>query len=129
MVGAEGSQGSSPKPQTPSPSAAVETSPQPPVKAQAAAAAATPVPAATNGGNGQHSIDELRRIKSSPLVRKIAAEHGVDITRIPGSGLSGRVTKQDILSFIETGAALRPQDLLVKGAVGRQQSAVSHQKA
>jgi len=116
MVGAEGSQTPSPKPTVPSPSAAVETSPQPPAKAQAAAAAATPVPAATNGGNGQHSIDELRRIKSSPLVRKIAAEHGVDITRIPGSGLSGRVTKQDILSFIETGAALRPQDLLVKGA-------------
>ena len=62
------------------------------------------------------TVDELRRTKSSPLVRSIAKEHGVDITRIPGSGISGRVTKQDILSFIETGAALRPQDLLVKGA-------------
>src|SRR3954452_22970185 len=58
----------------------------------------------------------MRRTKSSPLVRNIAREHGIDITRIPGSGISGRVTKQDILSFIETGAALRPQDLLVKGA-------------
>jgi 2-oxoglutarate dehydrogenase E2 component (dihydrolipoamide succinyltransferase) len=66
--------------------------------------------------NGDATIDELRRTKSSPLVRSIAKEHGVDITRIPGSGISGRVTKQDILSFIETGAALRPQDLLVKGA-------------
>ena len=83
----------------------------------------TPVPAiakavaATNGGqNGGSTIDELRRTKSSPLVRNIAREHGIDITRIPGSGLSGRVTKNDIMSFIETGAALRPQDLLVKGA-------------
>lgn len=66
-----------------------------------------------NGGNG-HSVDELRRTKSSPLVRNIAKQHGVDLSRIPGSGLSGRVTKKDILSFIETGAALRPQDLLVK---------------
>ena len=66
--------------------------------------------------NGDATIDELRRTKSSPLVRSIAKEHGVDITRIPGSGISGRVTKRDILSFIETGAALRPQDLLVKGA-------------
>ena len=47
---------------------------------------------------------------------RTAKEHGIDITRIPGSGLSGRVTKSDILSFIETGAALRPQDLLVKGS-------------
>jgi pyruvate dehydrogenase E2 component (dihydrolipoamide acetyltransferase) len=83
-----------------------------PPNVQSATAVASP---RSNGGNG-HSVDELRRIKSSPLVRNIAAEHGVDITRIPGSGLSGRVTKQDILHFIETGAALRPQDLLVKGA-------------
>lgn len=69
-----------------------------------------------NADTSSASADELRRTKSSPLVRKIAAEHGIDITRIPGSGLSGRVTKGDILSFIETGAALRPQDLLVKGA-------------
>ncbi|MBX3293396.1 MAG: 2-oxoglutarate dehydrogenase, E2 component, dihydrolipoamide succinyltransferase [Acidobacteria bacterium] len=66
--------------------------------------------------NGNATVDELRRTKSSPLVRKIASEHGIDITRIPGSGISGRVTKSDILAFIETGAALRPQDLLVKGA-------------
>ncbi len=44
---------------------------------------------------------ELRRTRSSPLVRKIAAEHGIDISRIKGSGLSGRVTKRDILSYIE----------------------------
>jgi pyruvate dehydrogenase E2 component (dihydrolipoamide acetyltransferase) len=49
-------------------------------------------------------------------VRNIAKEHGIDITRIPGSGISGRVTKQDIMSFIESGAALRPQDLLRKDA-------------
>ncbi|HEY0047872.1 MAG TPA: dihydrolipoamide acetyltransferase family protein, partial [Pyrinomonadaceae bacterium] len=38
------------------------------------------------------------------------------LTRIPGSGMSGRVTKKDILSFIESGAALKPQDLLRKDA-------------
>ena len=75
--------------------------------------------AGTNGGGNGHGIstvDELRRSKSSPLVRNIAKEHGIDITRIPGSGISGRVTKKDILSFIESGAALRPQDLLRKDA-------------
>ena len=68
---------------------------------------------AASAGNGQKSVEELRQTKSSPLVRNIAKEHGVDISRISGSGLSGRVTKNDILNFIETGAALRPQDLLV----------------
>ena len=43
------------------------------------------------------------RRKSTPLVRKIAAEHQVDISTIPGSGFAGRVTKQDILGFIERG--------------------------
>ncbi len=77
---------------------------------------APPVMAKAAAANGNSSLDELRRTKSSPLVRNIAREHGIDITRIPGSGVSGRVTKSDIMAFIETGAALRPQDLLVKGA-------------
>src|SRR5688500_12643189 len=48
------------------------------------------------------SAAELRQ-KSSPLVRKIAKQHDVDISQISGSGIGGRVTKQDILGFIETG--------------------------
>ena len=50
------------------------------------------------------TAEDLRRTKSSPLVRKIAQEHGVDIGRLEGTGMSGRVTKNDILSFIESGA-------------------------
>jgi len=114
LVGAEGaSQVSGPKSQVPS---LTETD-APVVKTEIekpASAAAMPV--ANVGSNGSKSLDDLRRTKSSPLVRNIAKEHGVDITRIAGSGVSGRVTKHDILSFIETGAALRPQDLLKTGA-------------
>ena len=67
----------------------------------------------TNGtSNGEMSLEDLRKTKSSPLVRNIAKEHNVDISRVAGSGMSGRVTKKDILGFIESGAALRPQDLL-----------------
>jgi 2-oxoglutarate dehydrogenase E2 component (dihydrolipoamide succinyltransferase) len=51
------------------------------------------------------TTDDLRRQKSSPLVRRIAREHDVDIRQINGTGISGRVTKDDILGFIETGAA------------------------
>jgi pyruvate dehydrogenase E2 component (dihydrolipoyllysine-residue acetyltransferase) len=48
------------------------------------------------------SVDELRQTRSSPVVRKIAAEHNVDIREVPGTGISGRVTKQDILGHLES---------------------------
>ena len=47
------------------------------------------------------SVEELRQTRSSPVVRKIAAEHHVDIRDISGTGISGRVTKHDILQHIE----------------------------
>lgn len=83
---------------TPTPPPPVETTPAPEPPVQA-----TPAKAGTIA-----TADELRRTKSSPLVRKIAQEHGVDISRLEGTGLSGRVTKNDILSFIESGTAAAP---------------------
>ncbi|MDQ3171770.1 MAG: 2-oxo acid dehydrogenase subunit E2 [Acidobacteriota bacterium] len=74
------------------------------------AAEATPTaPAATEAtqatpATGPTTVEDLRRTKSSPVVRKIAAEHGVDITALQGTGISGRVTKKDIQSHIESGA-------------------------
>jgi pyruvate dehydrogenase E2 component (dihydrolipoamide acetyltransferase) len=65
-----------------------------------------PAPA-TNGGNGK-SFEERLRSKSSPLVRKIAAEHGIELTSMQGTGIAGRVTKRDIMQFLESGAATRP---------------------
>jgi 2-oxoglutarate dehydrogenase E2 component (dihydrolipoamide succinyltransferase) len=55
-----------------------------------------------------NSVEDLRRQKSSPLVRKIAREHNVDIRQINGTGISGRVTKSDILGYIETGPKAAP---------------------
>ena len=63
-----------------------------------------PAIAASHSGNG-NSFEERVRTKSSPLVRKIAAEHGVNIASLHGSGIAGRVTKRDILGFIESGAS------------------------
>jgi pyruvate dehydrogenase E2 component (dihydrolipoamide acetyltransferase) len=48
----------------------------------------------------QMTPEELRQTRSSPVVRKIAAEHGVDIAAVAGTGIGGRVTKQDILAHI-----------------------------
>ena len=57
--------------------------------------------APTNGGN---TFEERIRTRSSPLVRKIAAEHGIELAALQGSGIAGRVTKRDILQLIESGA-------------------------
>jgi 2-oxoglutarate dehydrogenase E2 component (dihydrolipoamide succinyltransferase) len=49
------------------------------------------------------SREEEDHARSSPLVRKIAREHNVNLTQVSGSGLGGRITKQDILAFLEQG--------------------------
>ena len=46
---------------------------------------------------------EAAEVRSSPLVRRMAAEHGVDLSQLSGSGLGGRITKADILAYIEAG--------------------------
>jgi pyruvate dehydrogenase E2 component (dihydrolipoamide acetyltransferase) len=72
----------------------------PPAKTQAAA----PSPAAPAE---QQPITELEReeedehARSSPLVRKIAREHNVNLSQVPGTGMGGRITKQDIMAFLE----------------------------
>ena len=47
------------------------------------------------------SEGEAERVRSSPLVRKIAKENSVDLNQVPGTGMGGRITKEDILSFIQ----------------------------
>jgi 2-oxoglutarate dehydrogenase E2 component (dihydrolipoamide succinyltransferase) len=69
--------------------------------AQLAAGAPTEFPSARGIG----SVEELRRLRSTPLVRRIATEQGVDISQIQGSGISGRVTKQDLMAALENGVA------------------------
>ncbi len=82
----------------------------PPSSGASPALDAPTAPAAAAPETPEPTRDDLRRQKSSPLVRRIASEHAIDIGQIAGSGLSGRVTKQDILGFIESGqpAASRP---------------------
>jgi 2-oxoglutarate dehydrogenase E2 component (dihydrolipoamide succinyltransferase) len=83
-----------------------------PADSQAEAAAAPragdqqgAAPADTELAAAPSSVEELRRTRSSPVVRKIAEEQGVDLSQVQGTGISGRVTKNDILSYIENRAA------------------------
>ncbi len=89
-------------PPAPAPAPAPVPAPAP-ATASAPAAAAVAPPAA--GGNGAETSEERLRRRSTPLVRKMAAEHNLDISAIEGSGLAGRVTKNDVLSYLESGAA------------------------
>ncbi len=93
----------------PAPTAAAAPAPAPPAPAPKPApetpspstrAPEHPTTASTDDENVT-SLDERRRTKSSPLVRKIARENDVDISQIKGSGISGRVTKNDILDFLQ----------------------------
>jgi pyruvate dehydrogenase E2 component (dihydrolipoamide acetyltransferase) len=61
------------------------------------------VPASAPSSGGPASLEERLRTKSTPLVRKIAAEHNVEVHQVPGTGRNGRVTKDDILRFVEEG--------------------------
>ena len=72
------------------------------------AAAGQPETAQAVPATAPPTKEDLRRQKSSPLVRRIAQEHNVDITRIQGTGIAGRVTKQDILDYIEASAVPAP---------------------
>ena len=82
--------------------------PAPPAQAKPAPPPPPPPPAAEKKDGSAATAEELRRTKSSPLVRKIAEEHNVDISQLEGTGLSGRVTKNDILSYIESGSTAAP---------------------
>jgi pyruvate dehydrogenase E2 component (dihydrolipoamide acetyltransferase) len=75
----------------------------------AASARQAPAPVAPNAPLGRPwSAAEARELRLSPLVRKIAKEHSVDVRNIAGSGSGGRVTKADILGYLDAGAPVAP---------------------
>ena len=82
------------------PPAAARPSPAPPAAAPAKPES-TPAPSAPPPPAGPAAREPQDHSRSSPLVRKIAREHDVDLSQIAGTGLGGRITKQDILSFLE----------------------------
>jgi 2-oxoglutarate dehydrogenase E2 component (dihydrolipoamide succinyltransferase) len=79
----------------PSPTPPAQGMARPPQRSEPPAAADAEQATGTPGG-----LEAALRERSSPLVRKIAKEHSVDISQIHGTGIAGRVTKDDILGFI-----------------------------
>src|SRR5579872_3693220 len=85
--------------------AAVKPAPEKkPASAPAPAKTQAPTPAPPKAAPAPPPVqrhEEEDHARSSPLVRKIAREHNVDLGQVEGTGLGGRITKQDILAFIE----------------------------
>jgi pyruvate dehydrogenase E2 component (dihydrolipoamide acetyltransferase) len=80
----------------PAPAAAASTAP-PPAAPKPTAPTPPPAPAAAD----RHEEEAESDVRSSPLVRKLAREHNVDLSRIHGTGAGGRITKQDVLDYVE----------------------------
>jgi pyruvate dehydrogenase E2 component (dihydrolipoamide acetyltransferase) len=82
--------------------------------AKASAPAATSAPASTSNAaaapdatTAAPAASHGERLRSSPLVRKIAKEHQLDLRQVPGTGSSGRITKDDVLQHIDKGGAAK----------------------
>jgi pyruvate/2-oxoglutarate dehydrogenase complex dihydrolipoamide acyltransferase (E2) component len=92
--------GATPEP-APEPAAAVpDDAPQP------ATAAEQDAPALDRAPDGENGAPQLRRY--TPVVMRMAAEHGIDLSKISGTGRGGRVRKKDVLNHLQEGAAEAP---------------------
>lgn len=76
-----------------------------PAAAPVASAPAREAPPPATKAPAAATAEERLQQKSTPLVRKMVAEHGLDLQQIPGTGSAGRVTKSDVLSYLEQGGA------------------------
>jgi len=85
--------------------AAPAKTPAPAPEKKEVASAKPPAPVAESRPEPETHDEDVR---SSPLVRKIARENNVDLSQVAGTGLGGRITKQDVMAFIEKGPATPP---------------------
>ena len=109
LIAPAGAQVETPAPAAPAPAPVElapepEPAPEPVVEAPVAQPAAAAQPVAVEAPSAPAPVGNGKTFVS-PVVARIAAEHGVDPATVPGTGTGGRVTKKDIVAFIESGAA------------------------
>jgi pyruvate dehydrogenase E2 component (dihydrolipoamide acetyltransferase) len=102
VIGGDGAQAQDAPPKPATAEATAEAEAPSSAETPAPTAPPEPEPAATAQSNGKTFV--------SPVVAKIASEHGVDPSQVQGTGRGGRVTKKDILNFIESGAPAAPAE-------------------
>ncbi|MER7665740.1 2-oxoglutarate dehydrogenase, E2 component, dihydrolipoamide succinyltransferase [Streptomyces sp. NPDC096193] len=101
-----------PKQEAPAPAAPAQAAPAPAAPAQAAPAPVTPAPAAPAAGAPSDAY-------VTPLVRKLAAENGVDLSAVKGTGVGGRIRKQDVVAAAEAAKAAAPAPAAAAPAASR----------
>ncbi len=89
----------------PAPAKVAAPPPAAPAPAKKEAPAPAPAPAPPPAPAATVHEEEDSDVRSSPLVRKLAREHNVDLAKVSGTGTGGRVTKQDVLDFVEPRSA------------------------
>lgn len=85
-------------------------------------AAGTPAAASTASA----SADQSQRSRYSPAVQTMAAEHNIDLRNVPGTGLGGRITRKDVLNYLENGGA-RSSSPVAQTPTQQAQSVSAHQ--
>ncbi len=109
------------EPEAPAPAAEEAPEPEAPAPRHPSLRCPGPQPAARRRGNGKAFV--------SPVVARIAGEHGIDPSQVPGTGSGGRVTKKDILAFVESGGAQQQQQQEAAPAAPAQPEAPAPQAA
>ena len=104
-ISVDGEAAAAPAKAAPAASAPVPEAKPPEKKEEKKPAASAPAPVSSATACPQPAEDGAEEARSSPLVRKIAREHGVNLSQLAGTGLGGRITKQDIMAFIERPAS------------------------
>jgi 2-oxoisovalerate dehydrogenase E2 component (dihydrolipoyl transacylase) len=82
-------------------------------RAEGGGARESAVAGTRSDGNGRGTVEDaqtLRLTRSSPVVRRLAAEHDLELAEIPGTGIGGRVTRKDIEGYIEERATPGPRE-------------------
>ncbi|RDK11105.1 dihydrolipoyllysine-residue acetyltransferase [Cupriavidus lacunae] len=105
----------------PAPAAAAAVAPAPAASAPAPAAAPAPAPAAAPAAAPVAAGVTGKAAHASPSVRKFARELGVDVSRVPGTGPKGRITQEDVQSFVKgvmSGQTAAPAQAAAAGAGG-----------
>jgi 2-oxoisovalerate dehydrogenase E2 component (dihydrolipoyl transacylase) len=95
---------------SPAPSASGATPSRSQAQGSSSSSSSQPAASASASSTATEERPDLSEVRATPAVRKLAAEHGIDISQIEGTGLGGRVSKKDVEDFIASGqAAPAPQ--------------------
>jgi 2-oxoisovalerate dehydrogenase E2 component (dihydrolipoyl transacylase) len=124
--GSQAQRSSSAAPASPGSASASTPSPVRPAASppsMSSSSSSQPVASASASSTATEERPDLSEVRATPAVRKLAAEHGIDISQIEGTGLGGRVSKKDVEDFIVSAQAAPAPQQQQQQTAGQQQPA------